>query len=82
MTDVVDRLVKIWQVVLRDETLHADSDVNDAGGTSLTGVRIIAHIRAEFGRDVDLAEFFENPTPRAVADLVASAPVWTDDDFA
>jgi len=77
----VDELVRIWRTVLRDDSLHADSDLIECGGTSLSAVRVMAHVRESIGRDVDVESILENPTPAALAPVVTDAPMWTDDDL-
>ncbi|MEH0971290.1 acyl carrier protein [Micromonospora sp. CPCC 205546] len=78
--DLTARLVTIWQTALKNDTLDADSDFVEFGGTSLTAVRIRALIRAELGKDVDLLDILDYPTPSGLAPAVAEAPDWTGED--
>jgi aryl carrier-like protein len=76
LAQLVDRLVTIWRGVIGLIEIHPDSHLLDLGVSSLTAVRIRSRIRAELGRDVDLIEFLEHPTPRELAPIVASASAW------
>jgi aryl carrier-like protein len=76
---IVEELVRIWRAVLRRDSLQADSDFLDNGGTSLTALRILAYLREDLGRDVDIALILENPTPVALAEVVRTAAQWDDD---
>ncbi len=78
-SSVQEDLVDIWRVVLRDENLDAASSFLAAGGTSLTALRLRAGIRQVLGRDLEVIDVYENPTPAALAPLVSQAPEWVDD---
>jgi len=78
---LVGELVRLFRYVLRDQSVDENTDILDAGGSSLTAVRLVAHIREELGRDVDLADILDHGTPRRLAAVVASAPEWDDDDI-
>jgi aryl carrier-like protein len=71
------RIIEIWTSVLRGPEVHDDSDLVDLGATSLTAVRIRSRIRAELGRDIDLVDLLDHPTPRELAPVVAAAEPWT-----
>lgn len=75
--DVTARLVAIFQAALKNDALDADSDFVEFGGTSLTAVRIRTLVRTELGKDVDLLDILDYPTPAALAPAVVGAPDWT-----
>ncbi|MEH1124124.1 fused MFS/spermidine synthase [Micromonospora sp. CPCC 206061] len=75
--DLVATLVTIWRAALKNDVLDAESDFVEFGGTSLTAVRIQAMIRSELGKDVDLLDILDNPTPTELAPAVTVAPEWT-----
>jgi hypothetical protein len=79
--EIVQELVRIWRTVLGDDALNAESDLLDSGGTSFTALRILAYIREDLGRDVDVATILDQPTPAALAPALKYAPAWTDDDL-
>ena len=76
---VEDQLTRIWRAVLHDDSLGRDSSYLDYGGTSLTALRLRAQIRETFGRDLEVIDIFEHPSPAAVCEVVRTAPVWHDD---
>lgn len=73
---LADRMVEIWRSVLRDVEVGLDSHLLDLGGTSLTAVRIRSRVLAEFGKEIELVDFLDHPTPRALAAVVTAAPRW------
>lgn len=77
MTDtLVEQIVAIWQRVVPDSAIDPDTDIFDLPVTSLEAVRIRSWIRAELGRDIELHDFVDHPTPREMAAVVATAPAW------
>jgi acyl carrier protein len=74
--ELTEQVVAIWRTVLDHPDLTADSHLLDLGATSLNVVRIRAKIRAQLGREVDLLDFLDHPTPRGLAAVVATAPTW------
>jgi hypothetical protein len=72
----VEQLVSIWRSLLRDDSLGAHSDFFDGGGTSLTAVRLRSRIRAQLGRDIDLLDVFDHPTPAELATALQTARPW------
>ncbi|GAA0743732.1 acyl carrier protein [Dactylosporangium roseum] len=75
---VTERIVAVWRDIFGLPDLDADSHLLDLGANSLTAVKIRSRIRAEFGREVELIEFLDHPTPRELAPVVAAAPEWDD----
>lgn len=75
--DLVASLVTIWRAALKNDALAAESDFVEFGGTSLTAVRIQAMVRSELGKDVDILDILDYPTPAELAPAVAAAPGWT-----
>ena len=80
LSATVDELVTIWRTVLRNDALHAYSDLLESGGTSLTAVRIVAYVREDLGREVSIAQVLDHPTPESLAAVVRAAPA-CDEDF-
>jgi acyl carrier protein len=74
--ELTEKVAAIWRTVLNEENLTADSHLLDLGATSLNVVRIRAKIRADLGKEVDLLDFLDHPTPRELAMVVATAPAW------
>jgi hypothetical protein len=75
--DLVAALVTIWRAALKNDVLEAESDFVEFGGTSLTAVRIQTMVRSKLGKDVDILDILDNPTPAALAPAITVAPEWT-----
>ena len=73
---LIGTIIKIWADVLDVSGIEPDSHLLDLGATSLSAVKIRSRIRVELGRDVDLVEFLEHPTPREFAPIVRDAERW------
>lgn len=68
-------ILDLWRSVLDPdlaESFDDDSDLFDAGGTSIDALRVLAAIRSEFAADVPLAAFWSQPTPAALAAVIRS----------
>lgn len=63
----------LWQRVLGGDTPPPDADFFALGGHSLDAMRLAAAIRAELGRDVEVADIFVARTLAALTERVASA---------
>ncbi|HEU4930628.1 MAG TPA: amino acid adenylation domain-containing protein, partial [Pyrinomonadaceae bacterium] len=61
------RLVKIWQELLRVETVGVEDNFFDLGGHSLLLVRLVQEIQNSLGLEVALMEMFEHPTVASLA---------------
>lgn len=61
------QIAAIWQRVLGIEKIGVHDSFFELGGTSLTGIQIIAEIKKEMGLDIPVVGIFEAPTIRALA---------------
>ncbi|WP_203856098.1 acyl carrier protein [Plantactinospora mayteni] len=73
---ITERLVAIWRDLTKVPDIDADTDLFDIGATSLTAVRIRSRVRAELGKEIELVDLLEHPTPRELAAVVATAEIW------
>lgn len=73
---IAERIVVIWRELTKVPDIGADTDLFDIGATSLTAVRIRSRIRAELGKEIELVDLLEHPTPRELASVIATADVW------
>ncbi|GIH19612.1 hypothetical protein Raf01_77840 [Rugosimonospora africana] len=72
-TDAEAYLAHVWRHLLGHEP-GADDDFFAVGGDSLIAMRLVSRLRQDTGKAVTLAEFFDAPTPRGLAALLAKAP--------
>jgi acyl carrier protein len=66
-------LISMWNEVLGRKWTGALDDFLDLGGDSVRAVQVISRIDGELGVDVDIAQFFDFPSVRALAALVDAA---------
>lgn len=71
-----EQVIAIWRTFFPHADIGPDSHLLDLGATSLTAVRIRSRIRAELGREVELVDLLEHPTPRELAKVIAAAEPW------
>ncbi|MGK5543241.1 condensation domain-containing protein [Streptomyces sp. URMC 127] len=72
-----DDVLAHWQRVLGKD-VRMDDDFFDAGGHSLQVLELVALVEANTGRQLDVAEWLDEPTPQRMAELLA--PAGADDD--
>jgi amino acid adenylation domain-containing protein len=63
----LDTVVELWRDVLRRDDADADTNFFDAGGTSVTAVRLAHRLRAYLDEPPTLLDLLEHQTPRALA---------------
>ncbi|WP_449064511.1 phosphopantetheine-binding protein [Planomonospora algeriensis] len=68
VTTLNEQIREIWEEVLGISPIDDHDDVFDLGGHSLTITQIIVRMRKRLGVDVELDDFFDNPT---IAGIVA-----------
>jgi amino acid adenylation domain-containing protein len=69
--DAVERrLAALWEQVLRTAPVGVRDDFFALGGHSLLAARLMAEVRAEFGRDLPLAMLFDGATVERMADAL------------
>ena len=67
---VEEKLASIWRDLLRLDQIGVDDNFFDAGGHSLTAVRLVARVREAFGVDMTLRTAFDAPTIAELATVV------------
>ncbi|MEZ0111017.1 mycobactin peptide synthetase MbtE [Catenulispora sp. EB89] len=72
--DLLDIVRDLWCRALDVPRAAPDDDFFDAGGHSLTAMRLVAAIRERLGREVAVEEVFDARTPAGLAAVVAEAP--------
>ncbi|MCA1438361.1 MULTISPECIES: non-ribosomal peptide synthetase [unclassified Bradyrhizobium] len=66
-TELEAKIIQIWSDILRCDAIDPVSGFYQLGGTSLSGVRLLARIRKEFGISVPIAKLPRLDTPRKMA---------------
>lgn len=70
-TDVIEHaLLEIWEQLLPGKPLHPEQNFFSAGGHSLLALSMLARIKDSLHSSVSLRQFFQQPTIRALAQLV------------
>ncbi|WP_228561742.1 non-ribosomal peptide synthetase [Catenulispora rubra] len=72
--ELLDIVRDLWCRALDVPRAAPDDDFFDAGGHSLTAMRLVAAIRDRLGREVAVEEVFDARTPAGLAIVVAEAP--------
>ncbi|WP_256875204.1 non-ribosomal peptide synthetase [Nostoc sp. C052] len=63
-------LVQIWSKILKIDKLGVQDNFFDLGGHSLLAPYLIIQIKQQFGKDIPLTTFFQNPTIEQLATIV------------
>ncbi|MCU5775502.1 amino acid adenylation domain-containing protein [Erwiniaceae bacterium BAC15a-03b] len=71
-------LATLWAALLGGEVPAADAHFFEAGGDSLTAVRLVEKIRHQLQRQVALRDLFVTPRFSEFAAKVAAAPLWQE----
>ena len=73
-TAVEERLAVIWAETLQHNRIGPDDNFFDLGGDSVVAAALLQRISKEFGQDILLAQIFESPTIRQLAQLIRQIP--------
>ena len=60
-TSIESRVAQIWSAVLDRKVTHRDTDFFEAGGNSLSAMRVIVRVHSEFARDLAPTALFRTP---------------------
>ncbi|MFZ5588556.1 MAG: amino acid adenylation domain-containing protein [Pseudomonadota bacterium] len=78
--DLELQLTRIWEKVLGVRNIGVRDDFFERGGHSLLAVRLVAHIKKTFGKNLPVADLFKAPTVEQLAMLLRQegcAPAWS-----
>lgn len=67
---IEERLLGMWRRLLDTDRLEVEDDFFRCGGHSLTAVRLVAQINAEFGTDLPVSFVLSRPTVARQAELL------------
>ena len=68
--EIEEKLVEIWENILRREKIGVEDDFFSIGGDSIKAVRIVSEIQQQFNAKVDLIVLFQEPTIKGLAEMV------------
>ena len=71
--EVEERLLAIWQRILKTDSMDVTQDFFEQGGHSLLAAKLLANIEREFGRMLSLAFIFQCPTIEQMAESLQTA---------
>ncbi|MFD9949560.1 condensation domain-containing protein [Nonomuraea sp. NPDC059023] len=63
-------ITAIWEEVLKFSPVEPHDDIFDLGGHSLTITQIIARVRKRLGVEIELDDFFDNPTIAGLVEVM------------
>jgi surfactin family lipopeptide synthetase C len=66
-TDTEEKIAAIWKEAVGVDTIGVDDNFFEVGGDSLIMIEVQWKLQEVFGRNVPLAEIFQNPTVRTLA---------------
>jgi acyl carrier protein len=72
-TGTEKQVAAIWAELLKVDHVGVDDNFFDLGGHSLMVFKALSRIRDEFGVDVPVQDFFENPSVAEIAKLLPNA---------
>ncbi|WNJ95893.1 amino acid adenylation domain-containing protein [Vibrio ruber] len=78
-TPTEQHLAEIWQQILNVPEMSVDDNFFHLGGNSLSATRLQARIQRTFNQRLPLAEIFQNPTIKALADKLSAESSQQDD---
>ncbi len=67
------KVLQLWHELLAAPEIGVEDQFFEAGGNSLTAMRLLTRLQQEFAVELSIAQLFGALTPRAQAALVASA---------
>jgi amino acid adenylation domain-containing protein len=68
----VESVREVWNAVLRSGWRSLNDDFFEQGGDSLGMLRVLGRLRKASGRDIEVRDFYANPTPGGLAALIST----------
>ncbi|MBF6476466.1 MULTISPECIES: phosphopantetheine-binding protein [Nocardia] len=71
--ELAEAVIAVWADLLDRPAVDMSDDFFRVGGNSLLAARLIQQLQAAFDIRLKLIDFFDDPTPLALCELVRSA---------
>ena len=68
--DMHEYLLQLWSAQLNCPRLDTRDDFFEAGGSSMQVIEMLTTVAEKFGREIDYAEFFQNPCVDKLSQLL------------
>ena len=68
--DIEEKLVEIWQSVLKVNPIGIEDDFFELGGHSLLAISLLSEIEKTFDKNIPLATFLNAPTVEGLAEVI------------
>jgi acyl carrier protein len=65
-----DYLQQLWRAQLNVPQITLDDDFFEAGGSSMQVIEMLMAVSSTFGKEIDYAEFFKEPSIRKLSQLL------------
>jgi amino acid adenylation domain-containing protein len=75
---VEEKVVQIWQEVLKVEGIGIKHGFFELGGHSLKAIKMMSRINEEFGIAINLGDIFQNPTVYGMSQLIEKKEIQND----
>lgn len=67
---VLPYLVSLWEKTLDKQDIDLEDDFFELGGSSLSGIQMMSEVQSDLKAEIELENFFENPSIRNLARLI------------
>jgi acyl carrier protein len=65
-----DYLEQLWRAQLNVPRIRVDEDFFEAGGSSMQVIEMLMTVSSRYGKEIDYAEFFKEPSIRKLSELL------------
>lgn len=67
-----EELAELWRTHLNLPHIAASEDFFEAGGSSMQVIEMLTSVSTRYGKEIDYAEFFKEPSLRKLGELLGS----------
>jgi acyl carrier protein len=65
-------LQQLWSAQLNRPSVDIDDDFFDSGGSSMQVIEMLMTVSTKYGKEIDYAEFFKEPSIRRLSQLLGT----------